>query len=171
MRNRTIENSSLKQNLIRPALMSPTFIDSSSMNESAMDESAMDESALNERLRIERGDKKGFTSKLSFALVFILLFITAPVRGELLQDTFRFGAYGLVAGALAGGTLLALSEDPSSGLEPVARGASLGLYSGLFVALYQNWKPNDSRRFHVFPVAFRSPEGATNYEVLFQKTF
>lgn len=75
-------------------------------------------------------------------------------NAEPLQDSFRYGTYGLVAGALAGGASMAFAEDPGSSLNPVARGASLGLYAGLVVALFKNMSSSKEPRYEVMPVGF-----------------
>lgn len=75
-------------------------------------------------------------------------------KAEPLQDSFRYGTYGLVAGALAGGASMAFAEDPGSSLNPVARGASLGLYAGLVVALFKNMNPSKEPKYDVMPVSF-----------------
>lgn len=44
--------------------------------------------------------------------------------------------YGVLAGALMGAASLATEDDPGSKVHRVARGASLGLYSGILLGLY-----------------------------------
>lgn len=44
--------------------------------------------------------------------------------------------YGVLAGALVGAASLAVEDDPSSKVHRVARGASLGLYTGILLGLY-----------------------------------
>ena len=64
--------------------------------------------------------------------------------------------YGILAGALVGAASLAVEDDPSAKVHRVARGASLGLYSGILLGLYvvyvvpaqlQNEDAEDLRRY------------------------
>lgn len=94
---------------------------------------------------------------ISIAIFILFLISNGRLEAEPLQDGFRYGTYGLVAGAIAGGASMAFSEDPGSHLTPVAKGASLGLYAGLLVAVYKNMKFNQKEpQFEVFPTGFRS---------------
>ncbi len=54
-----------------------------------------------------------------------------PGREFLLSCT-----YGVLAGALVGAATLAVEDNPSDKLHRVARGASLGLYTGILLGLY-----------------------------------
>lgn len=44
--------------------------------------------------------------------------------------------YGVLAGTLVGAATLAFTDKPSDNLNKVARGASLGLYTGILLGLY-----------------------------------
>lgn len=44
--------------------------------------------------------------------------------------------YGVMAGTLVGAASLAFADKPSDNLHRVARGASLGLYTGILLGLY-----------------------------------
>lgn len=44
--------------------------------------------------------------------------------------------YGVLAGTLVGAASLAFTDKPSDNLNKVARGASLGLYTGILLGLY-----------------------------------
>lgn len=44
--------------------------------------------------------------------------------------------YGVFAGALVGAATLAVEDDPGEKVHRVARGASLGLYTGILLGLY-----------------------------------
>lgn len=94
-------------------------------------------------------------------LILSLLVVCSGLSGhaEPFQDGFRYGTYGIVAGALAGGTSIALSEDPGSNLTPVARGASLGLYAGLIVALVKNIGDFQEPKFDIQPVGWSNDNG------------
>lgn len=44
--------------------------------------------------------------------------------------------YGVLAGTLVGAAMLAFTDQPGENLNKVARGASIGLYSGILLGLY-----------------------------------
>ncbi len=44
--------------------------------------------------------------------------------------------YGVLAGTLVGAAMLAFTDQPGENLSKVARGASLGLYTGILLGLY-----------------------------------
>jgi peptidoglycan/LPS O-acetylase OafA/YrhL len=54
-----------------------------------------------------------------------------PAREFLLSCT-----YGVLAGTLVGAAALAFTSNPGDNLNMVARGASLGLYAGIFLGFY-----------------------------------
>lgn len=87
-------------------------------------------------------------------LLFTFVILSLQSHAEPFQDGFRYGTYGIVAGALAGGTSIALSDDPGSNLAPVARGASLGLYAGILVAVFKNIGDFKEPAFSVQPVSW-----------------
>ena len=72
-------------------------------------------------------------------LIFIALAITIQAprarADEDIKKFLRTCTYGVVAGALVGAASLAFAEDPGSNLNPIARGASFGLYGGIIVGL------------------------------------
>jgi hypothetical protein len=79
--------------------------------------------------------------------------------------------YGVLAGTLVGAASLAFVDKPGDNLNHVARGASLGLYTGIFLGLYVIYivpglegNPDEdplvtqqNRRFDVLPLF--SPKG------------
>lgn len=91
-------------------------------------------------------------------IISLMLLSVLSAKAEPFQDAFRYGTYGLVAGALAGGTSMALSEDPGSHLTPVARGASIGLYAGLLVAVFKNMGGYKEPKFDIQPISLGSGE-------------
>ncbi|MEY4616006.1 MAG: hypothetical protein RJB66_966 [Pseudomonadota bacterium] len=93
-------------------------------------------------------------------IIFSLILFASGLscKAEPFQDGFRYGTYGIVAGALAGGTAIALSEDPGSNLAPVAKGASLGLYAGLIVAIFKNMGDFKEPLLDVQPVSWGQGE-------------
>lgn len=60
------------------------------------------------------------------------------VRAFMLTTT-----YGIVAGALLGAASLALSESPGDNLRNIAMGASIGLYLGIGIGVYQVYFSGD----------------------------
>lgn len=55
--------------------------------------------------------------------------------------------YGVLAGALVGAATLAVEDNPDDKLHRIARGASLGLYTGILLGLYvAYWVPNQSSK-------------------------
>lgn len=70
------------------------------------------------------------------ALILAISLFTLPARAEPMQEFLMSCAYGTLAGALVGVATLAFTEDPSSNLNNIARGASLGLYAGIGLGLY-----------------------------------
>ncbi len=88
--------------------------------------------------------------------------------------------YGVLAGTLVGTATLAFEDKPGDNLQNVARGASIGLYSGILLGLYvvyivpdqmekekmrmyedQGLPPPESSRLQVLPlISDRGIEGA-----------
>lgn len=56
---------------------------------------------------------------------------------------FMTSSYGVMLGALAGFATLAFYNDPSPHTRNVALGASLGLYSGIFLGVYMLYLKGD----------------------------
>ncbi len=52
------------------------------------------------------------------------------------KEFVRSCTYGVLAGTLVGAATLAFTEQPGENISRVARGASLGLYSGILLGLY-----------------------------------
>ena len=80
--------------------------------------------------------------------------LLAPVAhaDEELKKFLRTCTYGVIAGGLVGAASLAFSEDPGSNLNPIARGASLGLYGGIAVGLIgMNPESQEDALFFVIP--------------------
>ena len=59
-----------------------------------------------------------------------------PAHAEPMRDFILSCSYGVLAGTLVGAATLAFSDKPGENLNKVARGASLGLYAGIFLGLY-----------------------------------
>lgn len=68
----------------------------------------------------------------------VLLIGTAPaVRADNSTREFVMSCtYGVLAGTLVGAASLAFTKQPSKNMHRVARGASLGLYTGIVLGLY-----------------------------------
>jgi hypothetical protein len=78
-----------------------------------------------------------------FCFLVIPLILGSPLKAEPLREFLVSCAYGTVAGALVGVASLAFTDDPSSKMNNIARGASLGLYAGIGLGLYKAYgNPN-----------------------------
>lgn len=90
-------------------------------------------------------------------LVFLMLtFMPQASQADGSREFLLSCTYGVLAGALVGAASLAVDEDPGSKVHRVARGASLGLYSGILLGLYvvyvvpaqmENEEVEDLRRY------------------------
>ncbi len=80
---------------------------------------------------------KVLISAVSFAL---LMSLGTPVASAAepggSREFMLSCVYGAVAGTLVGAATLAFTDKPNQNLNRVARGASLGLYAGIFLGLY-----------------------------------
>lgn len=70
----------------------------------------------------------------------------ANAQGSNMSIFLKSAAYGTAAGAVLGLATLAWSENPSSRISNVARGASLGLYAGIGFGLYTIYGPSQRNR-------------------------
>lgn len=68
----------------------------------------------------------------------VLLVTLAPIIGRANpeREFIMSCTYGVLAGTLVGAATLAFVDNPGDNLQRVARGASLGLYAGIFLGLY-----------------------------------
>jgi len=69
-------------------------------------------------------------------LVLTLTLSSQQVKAEASREFLLSCTYGVLAGALLGAASLATESDPGDKVHRVARGASLGLYSGILLGLY-----------------------------------
>lgn len=60
----------------------------------------------------------------------------AMEQGNPTREFIMSCTYGVLAGTLVGAASLAFTDKPSDSLYRVARGASLGLYTGILLGLY-----------------------------------
>lgn len=79
------------------------------------------------------GPLKKFSSLL---FVFAIAFQPLSARADDGREFLLSCTYGILAGALVGAASLAVEDDPSDKIHRVARGASLGLYSGILLGFY-----------------------------------
>lgn len=79
---------------------------------------------------------------MRFALAIALFFSARsfaqqpPPEGNPMREFMMSCTYGVMAGTLVGAAALAFEDKPSENLRKVARGASLGLYTGILLGLY-----------------------------------
>src|SRR4051812_10057258 len=72
-----------------------------------------------------------------FAAILFALSVALPARADNPQREFIMSCtYGVLAGTLVGAASLAFVSKPGDNLNRVARGASLGLYTGILLGLY-----------------------------------
>jgi NhaP-type Na+/H+ or K+/H+ antiporter len=75
----------------------------------------------------------------SIAVILMALLVLQPSLSRADNPTREFimsCTYGVLAGTLVGAASLAFTSQPGSNLDRVARGASLGLYTGILLGLY-----------------------------------
>ncbi len=80
-----------------------------------------------------------FRQRWTNILLITLLVAATPYKkanAEAGREFLLSCTYGVLAGALVGAASLAVEDDPSSKVHRVARGASIGLYSGILLGLY-----------------------------------
>lgn len=67
-----------------------------------------------------------------------LVATAAPVRAKAdpMREFVLSCSYGVLAGTLVGAASLAFTDKPGDNLNRVARGASIGLYTGILLGLY-----------------------------------
>lgn len=76
---------------------------------------------------------------MKWAILLTLIFTLRPVSAQTSSHSREFMAsctYGVLAGTLVGAASLAFTDRPGDNLNKVARGASLGLYTGILLGLY-----------------------------------
>lgn len=67
---------------------------------------------------------------------FLVVSVPQTSRAEAGREFLLSCTYGILAGALVGAASLAVEDNPSDKVNRVARGASLGLYTGILLGLY-----------------------------------
>ena len=74
----------------------------------------------------------------NFSLVCLIvsLFVTSPASADEGREFFLSCTYGILAGSLVGAASLATEDEPDEKLHRIARGASIGLYTGILLGLY-----------------------------------
>ena len=77
-------------------------------------------------------------SRLRQGLLVLMIVLGMSVRAHAdpVRDFIVSCSYGVLAGTLVGAATLAFSDKPGDNLNKVARGASLGLYAGIFLGAY-----------------------------------
>ena len=78
--------------------------------------------------------------RLFVTLLTLGLTISPAARaGEAGREFITSCTYGTLAGTLVGAASLAFTKHPGNSLNQVARGASLGLYTGILLGAYVAW--------------------------------
>ncbi len=72
----------------------------------------------------------------SLLAVFLIFSPLQKAKAEAGREFLLSCTYGVLAGALVGAASLAVEDNPSDKVHRVARGASLGLYTGILLGLY-----------------------------------
>ncbi len=73
----------------------------------------------------------------TLAMAILLVCSSRPVYADNPTREFVMSCtYGVLAGTLVGAASLAFTSKPSDNMHRVARGASLGLYTGILLGLY-----------------------------------
>ena len=62
--------------------------------------------------------------------------VRAQVQDNTSREFVMSCTYGVLAGTLVGAAMLAFTDQPGENLSKVARGASIGLYTGILLGLY-----------------------------------
>lgn len=85
------------------------------------------------------------SSALALNLILVLAFDSGSAHAQLpasanesnpTREFIMSCTYGVLAGTLVGAASLAFTDKPGENLKTVARGASLGLYTGIMLGLY-----------------------------------
>jgi hypothetical protein len=66
----------------------------------------------------------------------VLIFSSVGAWANPTREFIMSCTYGVMAGTLVGAASLAFTKKPSENLQKVARGASLGLYTGILLGVY-----------------------------------
>jgi hypothetical protein len=74
--------------------------------------------------------------KFIIILIFSVLVQPRLAMADPAKDFVMSCTYGVLAGTLVGTATLAFSDKPGDNLNRIARGASIGLYAGIFLGLY-----------------------------------
>jgi hypothetical protein len=69
-------------------------------------------------------------------VLFTILTVFKPAQAEPTKEFLRSCTYGVLAGTLVGAASLAFTDQPGENLRNIARGASIGLYTGILLGLY-----------------------------------
>lgn len=98
-------------------------------------------------------------SKAAFVLLAILFFQVPKTQAQNLRSFIKNCAWGSLLGAGAGVVSLAFVDKPGESWNNVAKGASLGLYSGIAYGLYDLNREPDRYQQPDFAVAPIFSEG------------
>lgn len=74
--------------------------------------------------------------KRVLVVLLVASLVSLPAKAEPSREFLMSCIYGTLAGTLVGAASLATAERPSDHLQRIARGASLGFYTGILLGLY-----------------------------------
>jgi len=75
---------------------------------------------------------------------FLVVCLGSEAKAEPMRDFLMSCTYGVLAGTLVGAATLAFTNKPGDNLNKIARGASIGLYTGIVLGLYVSYGLSDS---------------------------
>lgn|GEM_PF-1710237 len=83
-------------------------------------------------------NNKNVKCSLIIAIIFFQISFVAKVhaRASASREFLMSCTYGVLGGALVGAATLALENNPEGKVDRIAKGASLGLYSGILLGAY-----------------------------------
>ena len=101
--------------------------------------------------------KSGLNSSVALLLVISVMMMPAKAKASEMRTFLLSCAYGTVIGAAVGLATVAISDDPGSKSQNIARGASIGLYAGIGLGIYLNYRHNNQAGSQDFTMTKMSP--------------
>lgn len=79
---------------------------------------------------------KVFAAGIAMVMILVTGFVPSRAEANATREFIMSCTYGVLAGTLVGAASLAFTNKPSDNMNRVARGASLGLYTGILLGVY-----------------------------------